>query len=319
MRTRPIPFDEFRRSLLEMYEPPLRAVATRRAMTHILNLIEGLGVKSTADLDTGLIARVCASAPPGQSSRTLQAHLRYLRVMANFAVANGWLKVSPFTVRSLRQWCPRVGPPAPKKWFPAPDVRRVLDLLQEDCQTTAGWARWKAYRLWAVTNVVALAGLRATEALTLEVGDIHLDRRIIDITARRRLKTNSSCAPVPICRALEAVLREHLPVREEHPLDFPVPADVPWLFPNLNRRGPWLQGSPGTKPVDRLAAVGARAGVPGMTFQALRASWATRAEGAGYSALTIQRVLRHSNQNTQLWYRAADAESLADTVRDFNY
>src|SRR5271157_2913666 len=132
MRIRPVPFSEFRRSLLAMYEPPLRAVATRRGMMHILNLIEGLGVKSTADLDTGLIARVCASAPPGQSARTLHTHLRYLRVAANFAFVNGWLKVSPFTVRPLRQWVPRLGPPAPKKWFPAPDVRRVLDLLQQD-------------------------------------------------------------------------------------------------------------------------------------------------------------------------------------------
>jgi integrase len=190
MRMRPIPFDEFRRDLLAMYEPPLRAIATKREITHILNLVAELGVKTTADLTTGLIARVCESVPPGQSARTLQKHLRYLRVVANFAVCNGWLKVSPVTRRPLRQWVPRVGPPAPKKWFPAPDVRRVLDLLQEDCQTTAGWARWKSYRLWAVTSVVALAGLRATEALTLEVADADLDRRIIDITARRRLKTN---------------------------------------------------------------------------------------------------------------------------------
>ncbi len=318
MRIRPIPFPEFRTSLLAMYEPPLRAIATRRGMTHILALIEGLGVKSTADLDTGLVARVCASQPPGQSPRTLHTHLRYLRVAANYAFVNGWLKVSPFTVRPLRQWV-RLSPPAPKKWFPAADVRRVLELLQQDCLITAGWARWKSYRLWAVTNVVALAGLRATEALTLHVADVHLDRHIIDISARRRLKTACSCAPVPMCLALETVLREYLPVRDEHPLDFPIPADVPWLFPSVKRCGPWLYGSPGTKPLNRLADVAARAGVPGMTFQSLRASWATRAEGSGYSALTIQRVLRHSNINTQLWYRAADAESLADTVRDFNY
>lgn|GEM_PF-2501995 len=279
MRTRPIPFDQFRRDyLLPMCEFPLRAIATKREMVHVLNLVAELGVKTTADLTTGLIARACESVPPGQSPRALQKHLRLLRVMANFAVCNGWLKVSPFTVRPLRAWVPRIGPPAPKKWFPAADVRRVLDLLQEDCQTTAGWARWKAYRLWAVTNVVALAGLRATEALTLEIADVSLDRRIIDITARRRLKTNSSCAPVPMCLALVTVLRTWLEVLPEHPVDFPIPANVPWLFPNVTRCGPWLHGSPGTKPRDRLQAVSARAGVPGMTFQSLRAAWATRGE-----------------------------------------
>jgi len=320
MRIRPIPFDEFTRDhLLPMYEPPMRAIATKREIVHVLDLVAKLGVTTTADLTTGLIAQVCELVPPGQSPRTLQKHLRYLRVLCNFAVANGWLKVSPFTVRPLRQWVPRVGPPAPKKWFPATDVRRVLDLMQEDCRTTAGWARWRSWRLYAATSVVALAGLRATECLTLHVADVDLDRRIIDIIARQRLKTSASCAPVPIPLALATVLREYLPVREEHPLDFPVPSDVHWLFPNLNRRGPWLHGAKGTKPRDRLAALGARAGVPGMTFQSLRASCATRMEGAGYSALTIQRVLRHSNPSTQMWYRAADAESLADTVRDFNY
>src|SRR5271157_225782 len=319
MRIRPIPFPEFRDEVLHLYDPPHRATATRRQVAQVMREIAALEVKTTADLTSTLVARFVEARPPGQSPRTLHTVLRVFRAIANQAVIQGYLRVSPFALRRVSQWVGRVGPPAPKKWFPAGDVRRVLGLMEEDCRTTAGWARWRAWRLYAATSVVALAGLRATECLTLHIGDVHLDRHIIDITARRRLKTACSCAPVPVCHALETVLREYLPVREEHPLDFPVPAEVPWLFPNLNRRGPWLHGSPGTKPLDRLQEVSARAGVPGMTFQSLRASWATRAEGAGYSALTIQRVLRHSTQNTQLWYRAADAERLADTVRDFNY
>ncbi len=319
MRTTAMPFDRFSTELLRLYDPPHRAPATRRQVKHVLELAAALGVKTTADLTCAMVAEFIERRPPGQSPRTLHTMMRVLRVIVNFAVANGWLKVSPFTIRPLRQWVPRLGPPAPKKWFPAADVRRVLDLMQEDCRISAGWARWRSWRLYAATSVVAPAGLRATECLTLQVVDVHLDRRIIDITARRRLKSELSCAPVPVCLALETILREYLPVREEYPLDFPVPAEVPWLFPNMNRRGPWLQGAPGTKPLDRLQEVSARAGVPGMTFQSLRASWATRAEGAGYSALTSQRMLRHSNLDTQPWYRAADAERLADTVADFNY
>ena len=53
MRIRPIPFDEFRRNLLAMYEFPLRAIATKREMVHVLNLVTELGVTTTADLDTG--------------------------------------------------------------------------------------------------------------------------------------------------------------------------------------------------------------------------------------------------------------------------
>src|SRR5271166_5196734 len=98
MRTRPIPWDDFRTELLAMYKPPLRAIATRREVTHVLNLVAELGVKTTAGLDTGLIARVCEAWPPERSGRTLQKNLRYLRVMANYAVNSGWLKVSPFTI-----------------------------------------------------------------------------------------------------------------------------------------------------------------------------------------------------------------------------
>ncbi len=319
MRTRPIPWNDFRTELLAMYKPPLRAIATRREVTHVLNLVAELGARTTADLDTGLIARVCESIPPGQSARTLLKHLRYLRVMANFAVNSGWLKVSPFTIRPVRQWVPRVGPPAPKKWYPAADVRRVLDLLQEDCQRTAGWARWRSYRLWAAVSVVAYAGLRKTEALTLHVADVDLDRRIINLSARRRLKTQLSTAPVPMCLALVPIVRAWLEVRPEHPDDFPVPAEVPWLFPCMTRRSPWLHGSVGTKPIDRLQEVGKRAGVPGITWQSLRAACATRMEGAGYSALTIQRVLRHANISTQEWYRAADVSTLAEAMAPFDY
>ena len=152
-------------------------------MIHVFDLVQAHGVESSADFTTGLLARLCEAFPSERSARTLQKHLRYLRVIANHAVNNGWLKVSPFTVQPLRQWVPRVGPPAPKKWFAPQDVRRVLDLLQEDCLTTEGWARWKAYRLWAVVSVVAYAGLRATEALTLHVADVDLDRRIISVSA----------------------------------------------------------------------------------------------------------------------------------------
>lgn len=319
MRTSSIPIEQFRRDFLALYQYPLRATATRREMAHVFDLVQAHGAATTADFTTGLLARVCESFPPERSARTLQKHLRYLRVIANHAVANGWLKVSPFTVRPLRQWVPRIGPPAPKKWFPPEDVRKVLDLLQADCLATEGWARWRAYRLWAAVSVVAYAGLRATEALTLHVADVDLDRRIINVTSRRRLKTNASCAPVPMCLALVPILRSWLEVRVEVPVDFTVPSDVPWLLPTLTRRGPWLHGSPGAKPRDRLAAVSARAAVPGMTFQSLRASCATRMEGAGYSALTIQRILRHSHQATSRWYLGADAHALAEVVRDFNY
>ena len=197
MRTRAIPIEQFRKDFLALYQPPLRAIATKRDDPR---LRPGAGPRRRkfGRFHDGLACPAVRSVPLRAISPDAPKAPAIPAVIANHAVNNGWLKVSPFTVQPLRQWVPRVGPPAPKKWFAPQDVRRVLDLLQEDCLTTEGWARWKAYRLWAVVSVVAYAGLRATEALTLHVADVDLDRRIISVSARRRPDTRhfKTCNPV---------------------------------------------------------------------------------------------------------------------------
>ena len=321
---RPIPFARFKVEVLALYGSPHRAPSTRRKLEQVLKLVEDLGVKTTADLTPGLVARFIEARPPGQSPQTLAALLRVVRSMSNQAVVMGYLRVSPFALRRVSQWVGRIGPPKPKLWFKAEQVRRVLDLMARDVSETQGWAQWRSRRLLALTSTVALAGLRASEAQYLHVVDLDLKARSIALVDRGRsgglrLKTEASAGAVPTPEALISILRDWLDHRMDHPVDFPVPVDCPWLFPNLNRRGAWRDGAPGMKPVQRLQQVAARAGVPGMTFKALRATWATRGENLGYSALTIQRVLRHSNPTTQLWYRGLDVEAVTRTVADFNY
>src|SRR5271157_2234902 len=104
MRTCPIPFDQFAAELLRLYDPPHRARATRRQVRQVLELVAALGVKSTADLTSALVARFIETRPPGQSPRTLQTVLRVLRVVCNNAVINGNLGVSPFSLRRVSQW-----------------------------------------------------------------------------------------------------------------------------------------------------------------------------------------------------------------------
>jgi integrase len=320
---KPMRFPEFSAELLRLYQPPHRAPATRRQIEFVLNILAELGVATTADLTAGMVAQFIETRPPGHSTRTMFTYLRVLRVICNFAHANAWLKVSPFVIRPMRSWI-RLGPPAPKKWFPADAINRVLELMKRDCEETLGWAQWRSRRIYCLTAVVAYCGLRAKEAQTLWADDVRLADRCILITDRcrsggLRLKTEGSAAPVPIPGILAPILEDWMLHRMDAPADFKMPENMPWMFPGTKRRGPWLQGCPGTKPIDVLHSIAERAGVPGFTFKSLRASWATKAENSGMSALTIQRVLRHSNDRTQLWYRAADIASLAQAVNDFHY
>jgi integrase len=91
-------------------------------------------------------------------------------------------------------------------------------------------------------------------------------------------------------------------------------APVRWLFPNVTGVGPWNDGSWGSKPVNELKALGLRAGVPGVTWQSFRHSWASHAEFWGFSDTLIMRVLRHTSTRTQRGYRHAELNNLRELV-----
>jgi len=325
MRAHAIPFDQFRSDLLRLYVPPHRAPATRRQMRMVLDQVAALGAKTTADLTPNLVARFIEARPPGQSPRTLHTVLRCLRAACNQAVVNGVLRVSPFTSRRVSAWVGRLGPPTQKKHYSREEIRRVLTLLAADVESTAGWAQWRSRRLQALVAGIAYTGLRKSEALFLHAADIHLEARFVALTDRgraggKRLKTEGSEQPVPIPDALLPILADWLSHRLDAPADFPIPLDCPWLFPTLNRRSNWTGGPRGAKPLDRLHQVAARAGVEGMTFLSLRHSWATHAEYQGYGPALIQRILRHTTEQTAAkWYRHADLPNLVERCAGFDF
>ncbi|MGO9114310.1 MAG: hypothetical protein ACLP9L_34270, partial [Thermoguttaceae bacterium] len=180
MRTTAIPFDRFRDEILRLYDPPHRATATRRQVAQVMREVIALEVKTTADLTPTLVARFVESRPPGQSPRTLHTMLRVLRAICNQAVITGYLRVSPFAIRRVSQWVGRLGPPTEKKHYSRDEIRRVLTLMAQDVETTAGWSQWRARRLYALTAVVAYTGVRGvSEALFLHAADIKLEARFI--------------------------------------------------------------------------------------------------------------------------------------------
>jgi integrase len=100
-----------------------------------------------------------------------------------------------------------------------------------------------------------------------------------------------------------------------------VPAEsIPWLFPNIRGSNCWTDGSQGSKPIDRLQAVGKRAGVEGLTFHSLRRSLATHLEGFGLGQALITRCLRHTSEAiTKTWYQASDVPNITRAVEGFDF
>jgi integrase len=274
---------------------------------------------TTAALCPELVARFVAGRPAGESAHTTRTYLRTLGTACNYAAMRGYVRGNPMKAR--RQWV-RPSEPRRTRVPTREEIVRVLELLRADAETRRGWAQWRARRLYALASVAAYTGMRAGEALRLCVADIDLDGRMLAIVARGRdrLKTPGSAQPVPIAEPLAGVLADWL----AHRLDAPTTAagvpdaaasrprreGCPWLFPNTLRTGPWVGGSAGQKPVQRLKAAGLRAGVQGFTFLSLRHAFATHAEFWGLSPAMIQRILRHTSLGTQRHYRHADLANL---------
>ena len=95
---------------------------------------------------------------------------------------------------------------------------------------------------------------------------------------------------------------------------------MPWVFPGLKRRGPWVGGMVGKRPADRLRAAGELCGVADVTPHALRHTLATHLRGHyGLSGEQVRRILRHSQAATQEHYLHTDIEDLAEALRDVRF
>ncbi len=328
----PIPWPEFCAELLALYQPPMRAHATMTGLRRVLQLVADLGVQSTAEIGPPLVARFLGARPPTESPNSTYSLLSTLRTACSYAEAQGYCRVSPFRLR--KQWIRRVAPKRTRH-HSREEIARVLDSMHHDIgRKQTDWSAWRARRLYALAATVAYTGLRAKEATFLRVEDIDLAERMLFVRPRvgHRLKTERSAQPVPIPEALVAILAEWLPhlvlpsgdIATEAtgwtPRDNPTKKrDGAWVFPNVYRTGPWVGGSPGRRPIDRMKAMGRKAGVEGFTFLSLRHSWATHAEFWGLSDLQIQRVLRHTNTRTQEHYRHADGPNLRASIASVGF
>jgi integrase len=316
-----IPFREFRQEVEALYSPRFKRPSTRAAIVRVLNMLEDMGVQTTADFTVGLVARVVEGVPKSYSKHTLKGLLLRLQAIMNHAARSGYCARSPFQIRPIRTWV-KPGRPKGKRHLTREEIAGIRAVLVRDIAHTSGWIQWRARRLLALFDLISLTGLRRNEALYLQLADIDLERRVITLVDRdeRELKTDASAAPVALPGVLVDSLRDWL----DHRMDAPPGvkrAPNRYLVPNIKASTPWVHGPQGSRPLDRLQAAAKRAGITeGVTWHALRRSLATHMELHGVGGAMISRLLRHTNQQTtERWYRQADERNMLEAVADFHY
>ena len=255
----PIPFHRFTALILRVYAGPGHAKRTLTKMQHVLSLVAGLGVKTTVDLTTELVARFVAERARTVNANTIRGDLSYLSAACSFAVEEGWLDHVPRWKRVR----PRRKKPAISTAHSIADVARVLELLRSRSGS------WSGSRLYTLACAIAYTGLRRDEALTLQVQDVDLTAGLLTVSDRQQRKTEASAAAVPIPPELGDVLRVWLPR-----------CGCAWVFPGVRRQGPWTGGKCGERACDRIRQAGQEVGVAGLTLLSLRHAFATH--GAGY-------------------------------------
>lgn len=287
--------------LMALYSPPLRAASTRRQVAQVLREVAAVGVRRTTDLGPVAVARWIA-AHPDRSAVTTQSHLRCLRSILGYCKASGYIRATPFAWRGVKDWVRADAGPAPRRRPGHRDLGEITRVL-EAADVEAASGGWPEGRLRALVYVYAYLGLRAAEALHLWVEDVDLACQVVRVQAHPedgwRPKTLRSAAVLPMARPLADVLGR-----------WTACCGCRWLFPGLRRRGPWLTGGPGARPLDAVRALGQRAGVDGLTIHAFRKTLGTYAKTWGFSQLELKALLRHSAVETQRWYDDQAVESL---------
>jgi integrase len=165
--------------------------------------------------------------------------------------------------------------------------------------------------------LVAVTGLRISEALGLKWGDldcegqmIHLRRVWVGSDLIERLKTYSSAAPVPLGDLLADELRTGY---QQTP--YGKPED--WVFPSMKLKGK-KPLSASIMAADKLRPAAIKAGIrleaaQRFGFHNFRHSLATFLVSRGKDVKTIQGLLRHAKVTTtlDLYSQAIDSSKLA--------
>lgn len=297
----PLSFAELRAQVLALYGGSAYAPRTAKSIERLFKQLARLKPLSSADFTTEFAGRFVVLRLSEVSANTVRGEINRFKAVCNLCVEEEWLERPP----KWRRVKPRASPRRRKVLHTIDDVRRVLELLEREKH------EWQSHRLLACIATAACTGARRDELLRIKVEDVHLERGVIEISARQRLKTEASAGPVPICPELEAILREWIPRTGSE-----------WLFPGLKRVGPWTGGDRHSRAIGQIRAVGRLLGINGLTFQSLRHTFATWSRRRwGLSGIQLRDVLRHTTEHTQEHYvhEELETEALVRSVRHVSY
>jgi integrase len=298
-------FDRFRAETLAFLRPR-RAAKTYGKYRQVLTEIAALpGVREASDLTPATIASWLDAMPPSRSDVT---RLKLLVCLASIcrraSRPAGPLRADPFASVPVREWGLDSTPLSSPTFVPVKKISAFLRRLSLD-QT------WEGRRLHALAALVAFTGLRRGEALHLRRGDVDLRRGFVAVKrcAAHRPKTKASAANVPLPPQLVKVLRSWLKLNRGA-----------WVFPNLTRDTPWVGGRAGKRPLDRLKSEAKKCGIPNLTFQLLRVSFATNAPRFGLDLDDVKKILRHTNmRTTETYYVRPDDARIAVKARGIRF
>jgi len=290
--------------LLTKYLDSSSAIATYRKHRQVFAMLRELAPDPARINDRTILdfkARLAS-----RRAATINSLLRTLRTQLRTLKREEIITRNPF---DNHRWMERKDPKTKAEYLGNTShltVREMLALLRQadtewefaDCKS-----RWRAQRLRALVYALLYTGLRKQEALGLKREDVDIDRNLIWIQDNefRRLKTESSAQPIPICEQAQDVLRDWRSAN----------AGV-CFFPRIrDPNQPWMGGDCRYRPLCQLAKLGNRAGIQKkVTFLKCRHSFATLLHYLGFTAEQIARLMRHSNTQTQTSYIQTDLEQL---------
>ncbi|NRA35281.1 MAG: tyrosine recombinase XerD [Polyangiaceae bacterium] len=243
------------------------------------------------DLDLAQVSAWLGSlSEAGLGTRSAARHLSALRGFAKFLVSEGELKKDPTSLAAR----PRIGRKLPKP-ISVSDIKRLIEVPGDD---------WRGRRDRAMLSLSYAAGLRVSEVLRLELGDIDLARGVVAAFGKggkRRL--------VPLGEVAIRHLREYLDARDniESGSRRKLPPRSSLIFP-----------SPSGKPFSRqsfwkLVKRSAQKAGLGDTMHPhrLRHSFATHLLAGGADLRSVQAMLGHSDIATTEIYTHVSRDHIA--------
>lgn len=232
---------------------------------------------SLADLDASVISAWLTSlSKGGLSPRSLARHLSAARGLLQFLTREGLAQQDP-TANAAR---PRLGRRLPKTM----SEQDVLSLLDTPPATNL-----RGLRDRAMLSLMYACGLRVSEIIELEIGDLDLQRGVVTVVGKGQKRRMIPIADVSLDR-----LTEYLNAASQAARAMAGGQDRAWVFPSprggrLTRQGFW-----------KIVRTHARAaGIRGNIHpHRLRHSFATHLLAGGADLRSVQMLLGHSDIST---------------------